>query len=335
MNALYGDSFGGIQSARYADAAMRQQASQAAMAQLMSALSQARQQQNFQQQMAERAQQQAQSQAYQMQQAQEAARQHTAQQQNQDRNFQLNRDYFEWQKGQPTKQDATAEKDLAGDLSFRIQNRLPYNPTDYEKLPPAVRDPLISFDAATRQQESEALDKAKEAALAGRRIRIIQQRAKELSTAPSEGMFRPDLGSPEWASQPSQNPAKVARGMTDRLAPLALRYAPLLDPKAKLVTIDAATGELIPHPDLIKPWMGTPQGPPEARQLRMTDTGTGQAGAGAPNTGTSPRVAPSIFKNQSGTVDIQLPDGSIVTGPSTNAAALLKRFPGAQVLITN
>lgn len=278
MPPLYANDIGGMGQVLMQDRAFRAQQGQAALARMMQAQQQQQQQRNFEAQMQ-------QSQGvnqFNMRQAMERqameAQRGAATDAYNERSYREvilpeSKARLESYKDKTAAVDAKEVfKHLENDLTFRVQNRLPYNPGDYSALPDAVKAPLIQFDQEQRRQEVETFNKAKEAATAGRRIRIIKQRAAELAKQPREGMFRPDIGNPRWGATPSQNPPQMSRDMLAQVAQFDQRFAPLLDPKSGLLTVDPNTGDYLPSPNIIKPWMDG------GRNLRIQSDGATTGG---------------------------------------------------------
>jgi hypothetical protein len=310
---IYANDIGGIGVALANQNAQRDASSRAAMANLMIGLGRMQQQQNFQQQqvMAERNRTQALLQNL------------MALRQDQDyRNRALNLDesYRKWQMEQPSKSDLTTAretlKNKTSGLHDLVENRLPINWAEFADVPPDILNPLRETDQALRAKEVAELKIAEDAATAGRRLRIIQQKADELEkspTTPTGSNFLDFSG----RTYPAQQPKEVAKTMRERMAPLKLRYAPFLDPKEGYVMPDPATGDYTVHPSLIKPWMvGT------NRQIQLapaTDTNTAAPAAPTnvplitapppPMTGTNQPRLPR-FQKQGGVWFELQPDGS-------------------------
>lgn len=281
MAPLYANDIGGMGQMLLADRSYRANQSNLALQQLMQARQQALAQRNFELQNAQAQQ----AQQFNMQQAREQAARQQAQADT--TNAYNERSYREVilpeskNRIESTKQKTQAVeakdvlKHLESDLTFRVQNRLPYNPQDYAALPDTVKAPLIAYDQAERQKEVATFNQAKEVANAGRSIRMIQQRTAELEKAPWSSWRGSYLGGNEDGQQ---DPRMIAKAMKERVAPYAARYLPMLDPKAGLVVPDPQTGAYLPHPNIIKPWMDG------GRSLKMAvESQTAQAAPKAQN----------------------------------------------------
>ncbi len=234
---IYANDIGGVGQMLAQRQSQRDQVSAQALATLMQALGRQQQQQQFQSQMAQQ---------QQMERArmEEAARRDAISQAYQNR---LLDEYY--LPSLKAKTETATTKDMLRNrenaLRTVIENRMPYNESDFADLPEDVRGPMTQWDKVQRQLETEALAKAKDAAEAGNRLSILSRRIAELKKAPRGSITT--LG--------ERDPVEMAAVLEERYLPMQRRYAPLLDPKAKMVEMDPRSGQLVPMRDLTTPWM--------------------------------------------------------------------------------
>ena len=160
---------------------------------------------------------------------------------------------------------AERKRALGESLRYHVENRLPYDPSQFKDLDPEVREPLLAYDASNRKSEADAVQKAQQAALFANRFKLIEKRADELAKSPGTGMFGGvspfRLGS---GSNPDNQPAQAEQAKTvkDRLETFRAQFAALTDPKTGLVEVDQSTGDFVPRSGLVRPWMTGSNAPP-------------------------------------------------------------------------